>query len=168
MKWLSKFQKADVWSEPAWRKGVFGSALPTQTVGELPPGRDGFIVQARSLEALFVNAAQTLFTSIATPREGAELQPMDTRSVRVAANNSSELMVNWLNVLVALFRRNGFWGTDFEVYEFDDQQLMAEVSGRQYRPEDFELLTLVDRVAHDGLSIRKYRGLWHAVIIIDT
>ena len=77
VKWLSKFQKADVWSEPAWRKGVFGSALPTQTVGELPPGRDGFIVQARSLEALFVNAAQTLFTSIATPREGAELQPMD-------------------------------------------------------------------------------------------
>jgi len=134
----------------------------------LEEGEKGFVVQAANLETLFTNAANTLFDHVTERITTKGLKQLDAKTVEVAATTPTELLVNWLNVLLSLFNRQGMVCKQYDLMDTGEQHLEAEVAGEEYNPQCHKLKLLIKRVLADKVRLQKTGGLWQAVVVYET
>lgn len=169
MAWGSQFLRKDQWTKPLWERGRFQSGPQKgSTTMDLAEGEKGFVVQAVNLETLFTNAAATLFNHATEKIATKGLRTLDEKTIEVAATTPTELLVNWLNVLLSLFTRQGMVCNQYDVIEINERHLEAEVGGEEYNPGCHKLRVLIKRVLADRVRLQKSGGLWHAVVVYET
>ena len=167
MAWGSQFLRKDQWTKPLWERGPFKSG-PTSAPLDLQAGEQGFVVQAMNLEALFTNAASTLFSHLTEKIAVKGIKILAGKTVEVAGATPTELLGNWLNVLLSLLARQGMVCTDYDILEIDERHIEVEVEGEEYNARCHKLNMLIKRVPADKVRLEKANGLWRAVVVYET
>lgn len=167
MGWGEGFLKRESWQNPPWKRGLFQLGLKSPPPLQLEEGQKGFVVQGSTLDALFINAATTLFSHLVERITTRGIQPLGDRTVEIAATTPAELLANWLNVLLSLFTRQGMVCTDYEMIELHEEHLEAEVAGEEYNPRCYKLSLLIKRVLAHQSRVEKIGGLWQATVVYE-
>lgn len=167
MAWGNQFLRKDQWTKPLWERGPFKPG-PTSAPLELQAGEQGFVVQAVNLEALFTNAASTLFSHLTEKVALRGIKRLDGKTVEVSGTTPTELLVNWLNVLLSLLSRQGMVCTEYDILEIDERHIEVEVEGEEYSARSHKLNKLIKRVLADKVRLQKANGLWQAVVVYET
>lgn len=167
MAWGSQFLRKDQWTKPLWERGPFKPG-PISAPLELQTGEQGFVVQAMNLETLFTNAASTLFSHLTEKIAVKGIKHLDGKTVEVSGTTPTELLVNWLNVLLSLLSRQGMVCTEYDILEIDERHVEVEVEGEEYNARCHKLNMHIKRVLADKVRLQKANGLWHAVVVYET
>ncbi|MGH7960806.1 MAG: archease [Candidatus Binatia bacterium] len=167
MGWGEGFSKKESWQNPLWKRGLFQLGLKSPPPLQLEEGQKGFVVQGTTLEALFINAATTLFSHLVEKIPPKGIQSLDDRTVDITATTPTELLVNWLNVLLSLFNRQGMVCAECDVIEIDERHLEAEVAGEAYNSRNHKLNVLIKRVLAHQSRVQKTGGLWQAAVVYE-
>lgn len=117
-----------------------------------------------SLGDLFAQAAQGLMEMISA---GAQASVREERMVEMAAGDSGELLVNWLNEILFLFEHKGFFPVEFEVEEAGEDHLRARVRGEPFDPARHPVEREVKSVTYHMLQIEPADGAWRARVYVD-
>ena len=91
-----------------------------------------FEAYGKDLKELFQNAAEALFSVICKLKQ---VTPKDIEEFEVKANNLEDLMINWLQALIAIVDTEQKFFSKFEIGEIDEKHLRAELSGEAIKPE---------------------------------
>jgi SHS2 domain-containing protein len=91
-----------------------------------------FEAYGKDLREVFENAAEAMFSVICKLEEVATKKALD---VELSAENKEELMINWLQELIALVDTQGMFFSKFEVIEIDERHLRGRVYGEDMKPE---------------------------------
>ena len=120
-------------------------------------------VQGSSLEELFLNAARG-FTNLLAP-ESVGLPDIDLE-LRLKADSTEELLVDWLRELLYRHETRGFILVSAEIEEVSDTSLRAKLSGRTLGPEE-EPEVEIKAVTYHQLSIQKNDTGYAVTIVFD-
>lgn len=128
----------------------------------------GVALAAATLEGLFAEAAVALCDCIT---DSQSVVPRDSRSVRAAASNHEELLVEWLQELLYVFETEGLLFSRASV-ELDESpggsvSLRGRLSGERFDPERHPLRTAIKAVTYHGLEIRQEGTEWRGRVIFD-
>lgn len=124
----------------------------------------GLVVTAPDLPTLFARAAWGMFaviTDVATVRAEGRLR------VVVEAEDRAALLVRWLSELNFLHVTRHWLLSRFEIGEFSDTRLVAEVAGEPIDRSRHVIHTEIKAVTFHGLSIDPAADGWRAQIIFD-
>lgn len=132
----------------------------------------GLVVTAPDLPTLFNRAAWGLFSVITDP---ATVQPAESETVDVTAEDLPALLVRWLSELNFRHLTRHRLYTRFDVRELVPPQpaaaapgrLHAEIRGEAIVPGRHPVFTEVKAVTYHGLELAEVDGGWRAQIIFD-
>jgi SHS2 domain-containing protein len=121
-----------------------------------------FEAYGKDLKELFGNAAEALFT-VMTQRE--RLKESLERDLVVEAEDVKELMVDWLQELIARVDIDGVFFKRFEVTEATETRIKARCFGQEAKPELGE--TVVKAVTYYKLAVGRTDKGWKARVALD-
>lgn len=124
----------------------------------------GLVITAPDLPTLFARAAWGMFAIITDlPAVRAE----ERLSVTVEAEDRAALLVRWLSELNFLHVTRHRLLSRFEISEWSDTRLAAEVAGEPIDRSRHVIHTEIKAVTFHGLSLESTAGGWRAQIIFD-
>jgi len=167
MGWGEGFSRKESWQDPLWKRGLFQLGLKSPPPLQLEEGQKGFVVQGTTLKALFINAVTILFSHLVEKIATKGIKALDDRTVEITADTPAELLVDWLNVLLSLFKRQGMVWTECEEIEIDERHLEAVVAGEEYNPHCYKLNLLITRVLAHQSRVQKTGSLWQAAVVYE-
>lgn len=129
-------------------------------------GDVGLKIWGKTLEELFENAAEGMYSLITNARQIKEKKTIDF----VTESSSLEsLFVSWLNELIFHFDTYGFIGKAIKIDSFSlsKYRLNASVSGEDYNPQKHESKLLIKAATYHNLRIEKTGDIYKAEIIFD-
>ena len=91
-----------------------------------------FEAYGKDLKELFQNAAEALSTVICKTKQ---VKPKETEEFVIKADNLEDLMINWLQALIAIVDTEQKFFSKFEIEEIDETHLKAKLKGEPIRPE---------------------------------
>jgi len=91
-----------------------------------------FEAYGKGLKELFQNAAEALFSVICKLKE---VKPKEAINVETKAENEEELMINWLQELIALVDTEEKFFSKFRIEEISNKHLKATIHGEPIKPE---------------------------------
>jgi len=91
-----------------------------------------FEAYGKDLKELFENAAEAMFTIICKLDE---VKPLETEEFEIKGDNLENLMINWLQGLIAIVDTEEMFFSRFEVEEIDETHVIAKLKGESIRPE---------------------------------
>lgn len=91
-----------------------------------------FEAYGSTLKELFENAAEALFSVICDIKK---VKPLKTEEFEIKADSLEDLMLNWLQALIAIVDTEQNFYSKFEIEEIDEIHLKAKLSGEPIRPE---------------------------------
>lgn len=97
----------------------------------------------KDLKELFENSALALFSIIC---QVDKVEPKEVVEVEVNADKAEELMIEWLQKLIALVDTEEKFFSKFEIEEIDEKHLKAKIYGETISPEKGE--TVVKSVTY--------------------
>ena len=103
-----------------------------------------------TLKDIFENAAEALFTIIC---KSDQVETLKELKVEVKADSVEDLMVNWLQYLIASVDIEEMFFSKFRVIEIDDNHLVAYIYGEEVTPEKGE--TVVKAVTYHQYKFEK-------------
>ncbi|MBU2561639.1 MAG: archease [Nanoarchaeota archaeon] len=109
-----------------------------------------FEAYGRTLKDVFANAAEALF-SVMCRIEAVE--PSEEKRIEVDADSVDDLMVNWLQSLIAAVDIDGMFFSKFRITEIGDTHLVAFVSGEPVSMEKGK--TVVKAVTYHQYNFEK-------------
>ena len=109
-----------------------------------------FEAYGRNLAEVFQNAAEAMFSVICRMEVVATKRAIE---VEVSAENAGDLMINWLQELIALVDTEGMFFSKFDVIEIGEQRLRARVYGETVSPAKGE--TVVKAVTYYKFAFEK-------------
>jgi len=109
-----------------------------------------FEAYGKDLKEVFANAAEAMFRVICKLDKVKQKKSLD---VEVKAENREELMINWLQELIAMVDIKGMFFSKFEILEIDERHLKAKIFGDDIRPELGE--TVVKAVTYYKYNFEK-------------
>ncbi len=121
-----------------------------------------FEVYGKNLKELFQNAAEALFSVICKIEK---VQPKESEEFEIKANNIEELMINWLQALIAIVDVEQKFFSKFEIEEISETKLRAKLFGEPIRPELGE--TVVKAVTMYKYKLEKTDNGYRAVVSLD-
>jgi len=124
----------------------------------------GLIARGRTVEELFVHAAEGLIDLMVDPgglRDGVHVQ------VAVSAPDREALLVAWLNELLYLVDAQGFLPSRYRIAGITHTDLAADLFGETIDPDRHTLRRLVKAATYHGLRIATTDGEWEARVIVD-
>jgi riboflavin kinase/FMN adenylyltransferase len=129
---------------------------------ELPHTADwAFRVHGATQRQLFARAASALFTLQGTdPARPIEL----ARALHVAAEDTPDLLVGWLNRLLLAQEMGGELYSRFQIYEISDRGLQGVAYGYRGAPEH----TAVKAATYYDLDVSSSAGRWTATVTFDV
>jgi SHS2 domain-containing protein len=126
----------------------------------------GMRVHAADLADLFRTAAEGLFDVILANRGDVRAEQAET--IRLRANSSAELLVDWLNELI--FRsetEHRFYGRFAVTLDPDGRGLQAVIHGEPIDPDRHVLDHEVKAATHHRMSLARDGDSWLAEVILD-
>ena len=121
-----------------------------------------FEVYGKDLKELFANAAEALF-SVICDIEKIEAQPKQL--VKVQADNIEELLINWLQELIALVDIEHVFYSKFDIKEIDEQHIVAECLGEDATPDKSG--TVVKAVTYYKFRLEQDKKGYKATVSLD-
>ena len=91
-----------------------------------------FEAYGKNKKELFQNAAQALFSVICKINK---VKAKETEEFQIKADNLEDLMLNWLQGLIAIVDTEEKFFSKFEIEEIDDKHLKAKLKGEPIKPE---------------------------------
>ncbi len=129
-------------------------------------GDIGLKIRGKTLEELFENAAEGMYSLITDTR-----QIKETKNIDIVTESSSleSLFVSWLNELIFHFDTYGFIGKAIKINNLNLQEyrLNASISGEDYNPQKHESKLLIKAATYHNLRIEKTGDIYEAEIIFD-
>ena len=125
----------------------------------------GILVQADSLEALFVEAARALPELIFGPRPFTAAANV---SIRARGHDWPDLMVNWLRELLSLWNSDGLIPGPADIRQIEPFRLEATVpvDNRPWAPHD--VFNEIKAVTYHQIDVSRQAAGWRARVIFDT
>lgn len=125
----------------------------------------GLRVKANSLEALFAEAGRGLLTMlVANP---AAVQPVQTKTIELSAEEPSYLLFDWLTELLFAFESAKLLLAEFDI-QIASGQLTATCRGEPMDPSRHEMDHEVKAITYHGLQVAQQAdGTWSAEVIVD-
>ena len=91
-----------------------------------------FEAYGKDLKELFQNAAEALFSVICKIKQ---VKPKEAINIETKADNIEELMINWLQELIASVDTEEKFFSEFKIEKIDNKNLKATIKGQQIKPE---------------------------------
>jgi SHS2 domain-containing protein len=124
----------------------------------------GLRIQSPELNGLFVDAGRALLSVIVS--EPRAVEPRESVTLQIAANELEYLFFDWLNELLYLFESKRFLAREFEA-TVEESGLSATVRGETYDPARHVLAHEVKAVTYHGLTVEQSPNGWQAEVILD-
>lgn len=121
-----------------------------------------FEAYGRDLKEVFENAAYALFSVIC---QCDRVKPKISKEIVVEAEDEKELMIDWLQELIARVDVEEMFFCRFEVREISGTRLKARIYGEEIRPELGE--TVVKAVTYHNFSFEKTDKGYVARVVLD-
>jgi len=121
-----------------------------------------FEAYGKNLKELFANAAEALFSVICQIKKVA---PKEKEEFEIKAEKIEDLMINWLQGLIAIVDTEQKFFSKFEVIEIDENHLIARLHGEPIRPELGE--TVVKAVTYYKYKFEKTKDGYKARVSLD-
>ncbi len=121
-----------------------------------------FEAYGSDLKELFENSALALFSIICEIKKVGEEKIID---VEVNGDSLEELMVNWLQELIALVDTDELFFSRFEIIEVNENNLKAKIYGEPISPEKAGVV--VKGVTYYKLKLEKIKDNYKATISLD-
>jgi len=86
----------------------------------------------KTLKEVFENAAEAMFSIIC---EIKKIKPEEQEEYEFKADTTEDLMMNWLQGLIAVVDVEQKFYSKFDIYEIDGHHLKARVNGQPIEPE---------------------------------
>ncbi len=127
----------------------------------------GLRVTGTDLDDLFKTAAEAVFDYIVANR--ADVRTTTREEVRVASDDTSDLLVTWLNDLIFLSETRHLLFSEFQPRVSDDGlSLVARIAGEPIDRDRHELDHEVKAVTRHGVELSQdAAGGWAAEFILD-
>lgn len=119
-------------------------------------------VYGRDLKELFENAALGMFSVIC---QIPKIKPEKVIEIEVRAESLEDLMIAWLQELIARVDIDGMFFSKFEVLEVDENHLKAKVYGEEAKPEKGG--TLVKAVTYYKYKFEKSKNGYKVRVAFD-
>jgi SHS2 domain-containing protein len=91
-----------------------------------------FEAYGKDLKELFQNSAEALFSVICKIKD---VKTKEKEEFVIKANNLEELMINWLQALIAIVDTEQKFFSKFEIEEIDEKHVKAKLYGEPIKPE---------------------------------
>jgi SHS2 domain-containing protein len=91
-----------------------------------------FEAYGKTQKELFENAAEALSSVICKIKQ---VKPVETEEFQVRAENLEDLMLNWLQAIIAIVDTEQKFFSKFEIEEINETKLKAKLQGEPIRPE---------------------------------
>ena len=114
-----------------------------------------FEAYGKDLKELFQNAAEALFSVICKIKK---VKPKEAEEFEIKANNLENLMINWLQGLIAIVDTEQKFFSKFEIEEVDETHIKAKLCGEPIKAELGE--TVVKAVTMYKYKLEKTKGQW--------
>ncbi len=121
-----------------------------------------FEAYGSDLKALFANAAEAMFTIICKLDK---VEPREERKVEVTADSVEDLMINWLQALIAKVDIDEMFFSKFRITDISETSLTAFVYGEPIAPEKGE--TLVKAVTYHQYKFKKTKDGYMCRVSFD-
>ena len=121
-----------------------------------------FEAYGKDLKELFKNSALALFSVICDIKKVGEEKTID---IEVNGDSLEELMVNWLQDLIALVDTEELFFSRFEIMEINENNLKAKIYGEPISPEKAGVV--VKGVTYYKLKLEKIKDIYKATISLD-
>ena len=102
-----------------------------------------FEAYGETLKDVFTNAAEAMFHFICKLDQ---VEPNEEKKIEVEAESVEDLMVNWLQALIAAVDIEGMFFSSFKITDISEKKLTAFVYGEPVTPEKGE--TVVKAVTY--------------------
>ena len=116
-------------------------------------------------KALFVNAAHAVFDMIT---EIDALKGLETAGLRVAGDDWSDLMVNWLRELLYLWNGKELLVKTVQIQSLSETSLSANIAFDPFDPDRHEIKTEIKAVTYHQIQVNSGPDGWEAKIIFDV
>ncbi len=124
----------------------------------------GLVARGRSLEEVFVHAAEGLVDLIVDPKGLTESQRL---TVDVSAADREALLVAWLNELLYHLDTRSFLPRRCVITRIGDTELSAELAGDTVDRSRHAVRRMVKAATYHGLRLAHTDGRWEARVILD-
>jgi SHS2 domain-containing protein len=124
----------------------------------------GLRVQADSLEALFVSAAQGLLAMLVA--DTSTVRPLITKSIWLSADEKAYLLFDWLSELLYAFETDKLMLAEFDL-KIDGNKLTAICRGELMDADRHRMEHEVKAITYHGLKVEKTPAGWFAEVIVD-
>jgi SHS2 domain-containing protein len=121
-----------------------------------------FEAYGRTLKDVFANAAEAMFSVMCKIDKVA---PKDEIKVEVKADSAEDLMINWLQSLIASVDIEGMFFVKFRITDISDTALTAYVCGEPVSPEKGN--TVVKAVTYHQYSFKKAKDGYVCRVSLD-
>ncbi len=121
-----------------------------------------FEAYGKTKKELFENAAEALFSVICKIKQ---VKQEKTEEFQVRADNLEDLMLNWLQALIAIVDTEEKFFSKFEIEEITETKLKAKLKGEPIRPELGE--TVVKAVTMYNFKLEKTKEGYKATVSLD-
>jgi len=121
-----------------------------------------FEAYGKDLKELFVNSAFALFSVICKIDK---VKASKKVLVNVKGSNSEELLINWLQKLIALVDINEMFFSKFEIIEISDSKLKAKVYGEKISASKGK--TVVKAITYYKFKLEKVKDKYIARVSCD-
>ncbi len=121
-----------------------------------------FEAYGKTLKEVFENAASAMFTVICRVDD---IKTGKKLNVEVTANDTAELMINWLQELIGLVDIESMFFSKFEIREIDNNHLKASVFGEDMEAERGE--TVVKAVTYYKYKFEKTKEGYMTRVSLD-
>jgi SHS2 domain-containing protein len=121
-----------------------------------------FEAYGSDLKEIFANAAEAMFTIICKLDQ---VEPREERKVEVTADSVEDLMINWLQALIAKVDIDEMFFSKFRITDISETSLTAFVYGEPIAPEKGE--TLVKAVTYHQYKFKKTKDGYMCRVSFD-
>ena len=121
-----------------------------------------FEAYGKDPKELFQNAAEALFSVICKIKQ---VKPKEKEEFEVKANNLEDLMINWLQALIAIVDTEEKFFSKYEIVEIDEIHLKAKLYGEPIKPELGE--TVVKAVTMYKFKLEKTEKSYKVTVSLD-
>jgi SHS2 domain-containing protein len=122
-----------------------------------------FEAYGKDLAELFENAALAMFSVICKLDK---VEAKEKEKIQMKAENVEDLMIHWLQGLVALVDTEERFYSKFKVLEIDEEHVIAEVGGEPISPEKGE--TVVKAVTYHEYKLEKTAEGYKVRVTLDV
>lgn len=91
-----------------------------------------FQAYGKDLKELFQNAAEALFSLICKIKQ---VKPKEVEEFEIKADKLDDLMINWLQALIAIVDTEQKFFSKFEIEEINKNHLKAKLYGESIKPQ---------------------------------